>query len=100
VDQVSGVLAGIGRARALRLALVRIELLLDDSLRPCLLACRLMLGLELHLAALADSDHRNILDSFYDPKIALGHEYSLPQFAKMTTEANRTILKYPSETWL
>jgi hypothetical protein len=63
------------------LALVRIELLLDYRLRPGLLACRLMLCLELHLATLADSDHRNILDSFYDAKIALGHDHSLPQFA-------------------
>jgi hypothetical protein len=65
-----------------RLALVRVELLLDDRLRPCLLASRLMLRLELHFAELADSDDRNILDPFHDPKIALGHEHSLPQFAR------------------
>ena len=59
---------------------MRVELLLDHSLRPRLLARRLMLCLELHLAALADSDHGNILDAFHDAKIALGHAYSLPQF--------------------
>ena len=60
-------------ARALRFAPVRIELLLDDRLRPSLLTRRLMLCLELHLATLADSDHRNILDAFHDAKIAFGH---------------------------
>jgi hypothetical protein len=59
---------------------VRIKLLLDYRLCSRLLPRRLMLCLELHLAALADSDHRNILDAFYDAKIALGHDYSLPQF--------------------
>ena len=59
---------------------MRIELLLDHSLRPRLLARRLMLRLKLHLATLADSDHRNILDSLHDAKIALGHRHSLPQF--------------------
>jgi len=59
---------------------VRIELLLDHSLRPGLLSSRLMLRLELDLAEFADSDHGNVLDAFYDPQIALGHEYSLPQF--------------------
>lgn len=63
-----------------RLALVPIELLLDHSLRPGLLARRLMLGLELHFAGLTDSDHWNVLDSLYDPKIALRHATSLPQF--------------------
>jgi hypothetical protein len=53
---------------------VRIELLLDDSLRPCLLTRRLVLGLELHFANFTDSDHRNVLDSLYDPKTALGHD--------------------------
>jgi hypothetical protein len=70
----------ISLARPRRLALVRIELLLNHRLRPCLLPRRLMLGLKLHLAALADSDDRNILDSFHDAEIALGHEHSLPQF--------------------
>ena len=69
------VVTGIGR-----LALVCIELLLDHSLRPRLLASRLMLRLELDFAELTDSDDRNILDSLYDPKIALGHGYSFPQF--------------------
>jgi hypothetical protein len=69
-------LAGIG----LRSALVRVELLLDYSLRPRLLSCRLMFRLKLYLAGLADSDHRNILDALYDAKVALGHEYSFPQF--------------------
>ena len=59
---------------------MRIELLLDDRLRPSLLTRRLMLCLELHLATLADSDHRNILDAFHDAKIAFGHAYSLTQF--------------------
>ena len=61
---------------------MRIELLLDHRLRPRLLPRRLMLRLELYLAALADSDYRNILDALHDAKIALGHEYSLPQFAR------------------
>jgi hypothetical protein len=59
---------------------VRIELLLNDSLRPRLLARRLMLRLKLNLAGLADSDDRNILYSPDDSKVALGHSYSLPQF--------------------
>jgi hypothetical protein len=79
-DHISGVFARAGLARICGLALVRIELLLDHSLRPRLLSRRLMLSLELHLAALADSDHRNILDAFHDAKIALRHSYSLPQF--------------------
>jgi len=54
--------------------------LLDHRLRSCLLPRRLMLRLKLHLAALADSDHRNILDAFHDAKIAFSHRYSLPQF--------------------
>jgi hypothetical protein len=62
---------------------VRIELLLDHSLRPGLLAHRLMPRLELNFAELTDSDDRNILDAFYDPQIALGHEYSLPQIARV-----------------
>src|ERR1700680_3634673 len=62
------------------LALVRIELLLDHSLRPRLLTGRLMLRLELLIAEFADSNDRNVLDSLYDTQIALGHEYSLPQF--------------------
>src|SRR5712664_1217425 len=64
-----------------RFALVRVELLLNHSLRPRLLADGLMLRLELYLAGLTDSDDRNVLDPLDDPKIALGHEYSLPQFA-------------------
>jgi hypothetical protein len=63
---------------------VRIELLLDHSLRPRLLAGGLMLRLKLHPAELTDSDDRNILDSLHDPQIALGHEHSLPQFANLT----------------
>jgi hypothetical protein len=59
---------------------VRIELLLDHSLRPRLLARRLVLRLKLNLAGLADPDDRNVLYSLYNPKIALGHSYSLPQF--------------------
>ena len=78
----SGVLVPIGLARIGGLALVRIELLLDHSLRPGLLPRRLMLSLELHLAALTDSDRRNILNAFHDAKIALRHAYSLPQFGR------------------
>jgi len=81
--QILGVLTCTctGSDGALRLAPVRIELLLDDRLRPCLLARRLMFCLELHFAALTDTDHRNILDSLHDAKIALGHGYSLPYLA-------------------
>lgn len=61
-----------------RLALVRVELLLDDSLRPGLLARGLMLGLELSVAGLADSDDWNILDPLDDPKIALSHGTQSP----------------------
>jgi hypothetical protein len=74
---------------------VRIELLLDDRLRPCLLARRLMLCLELHFAALTDTDHRNILDSLHDAKIALGHGYSLPHFAR----TNRLALARKMPLW-
>jgi hypothetical protein len=66
--------------RVRRFALVRIELLLDHSLRPRLLAGGLMSRLELLVTRFADPDNRNILDSLDDPKIALGHEYSFPQF--------------------
>jgi hypothetical protein len=59
---------------------VRIELLLNHSLRPCLLTRRLVLRLKLDFAGLTDSDDRNVLDALDDPQIALGHEYSLPQF--------------------
>jgi hypothetical protein len=59
---------------------MRIELLLDHCLRPCLLARRLMLGLELDFAALADSNNRNVLDAFHDAKIALRHGDSFQQF--------------------
>jgi hypothetical protein len=54
-----------------------------------------MLSLELDLASLTDSDDWNIFDSLYDPKIALGHDYSLPQFAKLTTLPSRTHSTYP-----
>jgi hypothetical protein len=58
---------------------VCIELLLDHRLRPRLLASRLMLRLELEATGLTHSNDRNVLDSLYDPKIALRHENSLPQ---------------------
>src|SRR6202023_1542459 len=83
-DRISGVLAHTGCAPSFRLALVHIELLLNHRLRSCLLPRRLMFCLKLHPAALADSDHRNVLDSLHDAKIALGHEYSLPQFCPAT----------------
>ena len=57
---------------------MRIELLLDHSLRPRLLSDGLMFSLKLDSAAFTDSNHRNVLDSLDDAKIALGHEYSLP----------------------
>jgi hypothetical protein len=60
-------------------ALVRVELLLDYSLRPRLLTGRLMFRLKLHFARFTDSDDRDILDSLYDPKTARGHGYSFPQ---------------------
>ena len=63
-----------------RLALVRVELLLDYRLRPRLLTGGLMFRLELVLTGFTDSDEWNILDSLYDTKVALGHEYSFPQF--------------------
>ena len=53
---------------------MRIELLLNHRLRPCLLPRRLVFGLKLHLATLTDSNHRNVLDPFDNAKIALGHE--------------------------
>lgn len=77
---MSGVLTCGLRTDAFRLALVRIELLLNDSLRPRLLAGWLMLGVELYLTEFTDPDDRNIFDSLYYPKIALGHEHSFPQF--------------------
>jgi hypothetical protein len=58
---------------------VRIKLLLDYRLRPRLLSGGLVIRLELHIAGLADPDYGNILDSLHDPKIARGHEHSLPQ---------------------
>jgi hypothetical protein len=64
-------------------ALVRVKLLLDHSLRPSLLSDGLMLRLELDLAEFTDSDYRNVLDSLYDPQIALGHAYSLPQIPRV-----------------
>ena len=65
------------------LAFVRIKLLLDHSLRPRLLSSRLMLRLKLDFTEVTDSDHRNVLDSLYDPQIALGHAYSLPQIPRV-----------------
>ncbi len=69
------VLAGLGR-----LALVSIELLLYDRLRSRLLSRGLMFRHELDLAGFTDSDDRNVLHSLDDPKVALGHEDSVPQF--------------------
>lgn len=59
-----------------------VELLLDHSLRPCLLTRRLMFCLKLYLAKFTGSDDRNILDSLYDSKMALGHGDSFPQFVR------------------
>ena len=61
-----------------RPALVRIELLLDHSLRPGLLAGWLVLGLELLAAGFTDSNDRNVLHSLYDSKIGLGHGTQSP----------------------
>lgn len=64
------VLAGI-----LWLALVRVELLSDGRFGvACVRVCW-----ELCIAVFADSEHRNVPDSFYDPKIALWHVSSFPQ---------------------
>jgi hypothetical protein len=71
---ISGVRTCVGRAALDRLALVRIKLLLDHRLCPRLLANGLMLGLELDFAGFTDSYDWDILDTFYDPKIALGHD--------------------------
>jgi hypothetical protein len=63
-----GVLTAVGQR-----ALVGIELPLDRRL------CVSSVGIsgELCVAPFADSEHRNIPDSLYDPKIALGHVRSL-----------------------
>ena len=61
-----------------RFALVRVELLLDHSLRPGLLAGWLVLGLELLAAGFTDSNDRNVLHSLYDSKIGLGHGTQSP----------------------
>jgi hypothetical protein len=63
-------LAGI-----LRLALVHIELLLNGRLR----VPHVRVSRELSVAMFTDSEHGNIPDSFYNPKIALEHEASFPQ---------------------
>jgi hypothetical protein len=80
--QISAVICLFRVAGICRLALVRVELLLDHRLRPRLLARRLMLGVELHIAGLTDSNDRDVLDSLDDPKTPLGHEHSFPQFAR------------------
>lgn len=62
-------------AGILRLALVRVELLLDGRLR----VPSVRLPREVGIAVFADSQHGNIPDSFDDPEIALWHEASFPQ---------------------
>jgi hypothetical protein len=97
---VSGILGGRGWVQILRRAFVRIELLLNYSLRSRLLACRLMFGLKLEPAAFADSDDWNVLDSLDDPEIALGHKESFPQFVCVRSHsaafANRFCVKFGS----
>ena len=65
-----------GWAEVFALAFVRIELLLDGSLRFRLSAERLMCR-ELHIAEFADPEHRHVLDAPDDSKVSLGHEDSL-----------------------
>jgi hypothetical protein len=60
-----------------RLASMRVELLLDGGLGiPHVGVTR-----ELGVAAFADSEHWDVPDSFYDPKIALCHRESLAHSA-------------------
>ncbi len=56
-------------------ALVRVELFLDGRLRVPHVA----VSGELRIAALANSQHGDVPDSLYDPKIAFWHEPSFPQ---------------------
>lgn len=69
-DDPGSHLAGI-----LRLALMRVELFLDGRLR----VPHVRVSRELGIAIFTDSEHWNVPDSFYDPKIALGHKASFPQ---------------------
>jgi hypothetical protein len=78
-------------ARLGGLALMSIELLLYDRLRSRLLSRRLMFCHELDLAGFTDSDDRNILHSLDDPKVALGHEHSVPQF--LVTSARHALAR-------
>lgn len=97
---MSGFLTCGLRTSAFRLALVRIELLLNDSLRPRLLAGWLMLGVELYLAEFTDPDDRNIFDSLYYPKTALGHEHSFPQFGPEGRISRCCVLSAPPGDWI
>jgi len=63
-------------AEVLALAFVRVELLLDSSLRFRLSAQRMMCG-ELHIAEFADPEHWNVLDAPNDPEVSLWHQDSL-----------------------
>ena len=72
-----------------RLALVRVELLLDYRLRPRLLTGGLMFRMELLLTGFTDSDDRNVLDPLYDTKVALGHEIVSHSFCGAHTPVRR-----------
>ena len=61
-----------------RLALVRVELLLDHSLRPGLLAGRLVLGLELHLQASQIPMTGTFFTRLMIRRLRLAMEHSLP----------------------
>jgi hypothetical protein len=56
-----------------QLAFMGVELLLDGGLR----VPPIRFPSELCIASFADSEHRNVSDPLYDPKIALWHDCSL-----------------------
>ena len=60
-----------------RFAFVSVELLLNGGLG----VSHVGVSRELGIAAFADSEHWNVPDSLYDPKIALGHVGSLAHLA-------------------
>ena len=75
-DDPQGVLAAVHR-----LALVDIKLVANTSQGRIGVCERFDCYAELSVTALADSEHRNLRSTFYDPKIALGHVYSLAHWA-------------------
>ncbi len=68
-------LALSGLAGILRLALVRVELLLDGRLG----VPHLGVSRELGVAIFTDSEHGHVPEPFHDAKIAFGHGHSFPQ---------------------